>query len=70
MGAKLKNPLVNDGVKKSKSTEPVVYKPKTPLGRKLLEIRQRIVASGEPLLSLDELEREIAERRGEISKEE
>jgi hypothetical protein len=34
------------------------------LGRRLWEIRARIVASGEPLLGWEEIEREIAERRG------
>jgi chorismate-pyruvate lyase len=37
---------------------------KTPLGRRLWEIRARIVASGAPLLSWDEIDREIEERRG------
>ena len=37
----------------------------TPLGRKLSQIRQQIVATGEPLLSLEEVNREVAERRGE-----
>ncbi|MFL6193025.1 MAG: hypothetical protein ACJ75H_02545 [Thermoanaerobaculia bacterium] len=41
------------------------FHPRTPLGRQLWEIRQRIVASGERLLDWDELEREVAERRGE-----
>lgn len=41
------------------------YRPKTALGRRLWEIRKRIVASGEPLLGWKELEKEIAERRGE-----
>ena len=34
------------------------------LGKKLLEIREEIVASGLPLLGVEELEKEIAERRG------
>ncbi|WP_243714022.1 hypothetical protein [Nostoc sp. 106C] len=38
--------------------------PQTPLAKKLWEIRQRIVASGAPLLSDEELEQELAERRG------
>jgi hypothetical protein len=38
--------------------------PKTDLGRRLMEIRKRIVASGQPLLSLEGFEREMAERRG------
>ena len=37
---------------------------KTPLGRRLWEIRASIVASGVPLLSWDEIDREIEERRG------
>jgi hypothetical protein len=41
------------------------YCPKTALGRRLWEIRQHALKSGEPLLDWDGLEREIAERRGE-----
>jgi hypothetical protein len=39
--------------------------PRTPLGKRLLRIRERIVASGEPLWSWSEIEQEIAERRGD-----
>ncbi len=39
---------------------------RTRLGEQLLRIRERIVASGEPLLSWEEIEREVAERRGEF----
>ena len=42
------------------------WQPQTALGRRLWEIRQRIIATGEPLLSWDDLERELAERRGGI----
>jgi len=38
--------------------------PQTPLGRRLWQIRQRIVESGGPLLDWDGIEREVAERRG------
>jgi hypothetical protein len=38
--------------------------PRTPLGRQLAEIRSRIVASGERLLDWDEIDREVALRRG------
>ncbi len=38
---------------------------KTSLGRRLWEIRSRLVASGEPLLGWEEVEQEITERRGE-----
>ena len=41
------------------------WQPQTALGRRLWAIRQRIVATGEPLLSWEDLERELAERRGE-----
>jgi len=35
--------------------------------RRLAQLREAIVASGEPLLSWEELDREIAERRGEVA---
>lgn len=37
----------------------------TPLAKRLWEIRSRVVASGAPLLGWEELEKEMAERRGE-----
>lgn len=37
---------------------------KTPLGERLRQIRSRIVASGKPLLEEDEIEKELASRRG------
>jgi hypothetical protein len=37
---------------------------KTRLGEGLRQIRSKIIASGEPLLSRDEIEKEIASRRG------
>jgi hypothetical protein len=40
------------------------FEPRTELGRRLWELRKRIVSSGEPLLDWDDLEREVAERRG------
>ncbi|HEY2289963.1 MAG TPA: hypothetical protein VGM86_04600 [Thermoanaerobaculia bacterium] len=43
------------------------FHPRTPLGRRLWEIRKRIVESGEPLLDREDLEREVAERRGEMT---
>lgn len=38
---------------------------RTPLGRRLDKIRERIKASHQPLLSWEEIDRELAERRGE-----
>ncbi|MBW3624105.1 MAG: hypothetical protein KY468_11915 [Armatimonadetes bacterium] len=40
------------------------YEPKTPLGRLILEAREKMKASGEPFLNEEELLKEIAERRG------
>ncbi len=37
---------------------------KTPLGRRLREIRERIVATGKRLLGWGDVEREVQERRG------
>lgn len=45
-------------------TDPSEFVPQTPMGKKLWEIRQKIVESGVPLLSEEELEQELAERRG------
>jgi hypothetical protein len=41
-----------------------VYEPRTDFGRELMAIRARVVASGQRLLSWEDVEREIAERRG------
>ena len=42
---------------------------RTRLGERLLRIREQIVASGEPLLSWEEIEHEVAERRGAFEKQ-
>ncbi len=41
-------------------------KSKTALGKRLLKIRARIIGSGEKLLDWNDLEKEIADRRGDI----
>lgn len=41
------------------------YTPRTTLGKRLLEIRNRLIASGERFLNWEEIEAELAERRGE-----
>ncbi len=38
----------------------------SPLGRRLMEIRKKFIAEGGELLTPEELEREIAERRGGV----
>jgi hypothetical protein len=43
--------------------------PKTKLGRRLWSIRQRIVASGQPLLDWEGIESELLGRTGEASQE-
>jgi hypothetical protein len=55
---------MNEPLKNTPHSEPVPAA-RTRLGAQLLRIRERIVASGEPLLSWREIDREIAERRGE-----
>jgi hypothetical protein len=47
------------------SVEIKTFTPRTPLGKLLWNIRKKIISSGEPLLDLDEIDREVAERRGE-----
>jgi len=44
--------------------KPTAKKP--PLGERLREIRSKIVASGKPLLNANEIEKELADRRGGI----
>lgn len=41
------------------------FSPKTSRGRRLLALRQEIIAAGIPLLSPEEIEEVIRERRGE-----
>jgi len=41
-----------------------------PLGKKLLEMRQKILASGRPLLDWDDIDREITQQRRRWGKEE
>jgi len=38
----------------------------SPLGRRLMEIRKKFIAEGGKLLTREELEQEIAERRGGV----
>lgn len=43
------------------------YVPRTELGRRLTALRREIVQSGTPLLDWDDIEREVAERRGSVA---
>jgi hypothetical protein len=40
--------------------------PRTPLGRRLLSLRNQAIASGMKLLSVDEVLEEVKRRRGEL----
>jgi hypothetical protein len=40
------------------------FSPRTALGQKLIAIRNKIMAEGEPLLDWQEIEKEVADRRG------
>jgi len=53
-----------DGTAAARTDGVAAERPRSALGRRLREIRERIVASGIPLLNAEELEAEIAERRG------
>ena len=44
--------------------DPGEYVPKTARGRRLAEIRRRIIAEGTPLLSPEQVAEEVKERRG------
>jgi hypothetical protein len=46
------------------------FTPRTPLAKHLWELRQEVLASGVPLLSLEEIRRELQDRRGGVFDEE
>lgn len=48
--------------------DPAYNLARTPLGAKLRSLRAKILQSGEPLLDWDDIEREVADRRGEAEK--
>ena len=53
---------------KSETTTPEAkFIPQTPLSKKLWEIRQRAISAGLQLLNEDEIEQELAARRGGCS---
>ena len=62
-------PACNPKVSFSEQTEEQSseFIPRTSLAKRLWELRQKIIASGRPLLDWDDLENELHERRGERS---
>lgn len=55
---------------KAVNPKPLNLTRQTSLGERLRQIRAKIVASGEPLLNREELEKEVASRRGGIENRE
>jgi len=56
-------------VRKSPAKSPEAYRARTRLGKKLMAMRKRVAASGQPLLDWDEIRREVADRRGEANEQ-
>jgi hypothetical protein len=52
-------------VRRSPSHEDASFSPKTARVRRLLALREKIIAAGIPLLSSEEIEEEVRGRRGE-----
>jgi len=61
---KLKEPLDLPEKAEVHVTIETVAAARTPLGRRLRELRSKIVTSGTPGLSWEEIEEEVASRRG------
>jgi hypothetical protein len=60
-----RKPLVSqhlENISREALNKPISFKPRTSLGKKLWRIRRRIVASGQPLLSWEDVKREIENR--------
>lgn len=60
MSKELTSPRTQAGI----TTTDTTRQPRTALGKQLMEIRAKIVASGEQLMDWEEVELEIADRRG------
>jgi hypothetical protein len=45
-------------------SKPLSFVPRTELGERLLALRNKIIAGGEPLLDWEAVEKEVADRRG------
>jgi hypothetical protein len=48
-------------------TEKLSYRPKTALGKKLMDLRNQAIAKGLTLLNADEIIDEVSRRRGEVA---
>jgi hypothetical protein len=56
--------------KRNKTSDEKSFTPRTPLAKRLWELRQEVLASGTPLLSLKEIRQELRARRGGVLDEE
>jgi hypothetical protein len=56
--------------KKTSDEKAPFFTPRTPLAKRLWELRQEVLASGAPLLNLDEIRQELQTRRGGVQDEE
>jgi hypothetical protein len=54
----------------NKTSGDAPFTPRTPLAKRLWELRREVLASGIPLLSLEEIRRELQDRRGGVFEEE
>ena len=68
MREKIKTPRLRKLVVKPFLKPVAVFTPKTELAKRLWEIRMRSIASGEnePLLDWEGVQKEVADRRGEL----
>jgi len=58
---------VEDGANGSAEiVDDIDFVPTTEFGRRLQELRRQATAEGQPLLTREEVEREVAERRGGV----
>ena len=55
---------------KTSDEKALSFTPRTPLAKRLWELRQEVLASGMPLLSLEEIRQELRARRGGVLDEE
>lgn len=53
--------------RRSSPSEVESFSPQTSRGRRLLALRQKIITAGIPLLTPEEIEEEVRERRGEMN---
>ena len=56
--------------KRNKTSDEKSFTPRTPLAKRLWELRREVPASSTPLLSLEEIRQELQARRGGVLDEE